>query len=364
MFTRRAAGFMHASVLCLAIWAGSAFADQNRGLQSAVGVELAQAISAGVPLEGMTALLDGSTVWPGQLFLRWKGPDGSFDGHVEWTSLNHVNHVEGTITETGDFVEVDFRESKALVKGNASVGASYHAIATLKDGKLALLGRWSDSGRRGPFAMAAAPQRAGQQSSLLQGQTVDDLLAAQAAGQEKAKPKIVWQEDALDWKIDGFEYPGGQRFAKLTCGWARDRLANGPSPGEMTVVITTADDSPLLGFQYRNHTEWTKHAPQLTHIDIYFSQTVSYHLPVKPQSNGWVYSTDPAMVRRIVASAKNDAVIGVSDMVVETGIPGLTRNSRLDANISTKGLAAAWTAAGYFMRNEAVPSMLEILERD
>ncbi|MBK8167659.1 MAG: hypothetical protein IPK64_17065 [bacterium] len=134
---------------------------------------------------------------------------------------------------------------------------------------------------------------------MLQGQTVEDFLAARAAGQEKAKPKIVWQEDALDRRIDGFELPGGQR-------------------------------PPAVSFQ----------------------------------SNGWVYSADAAMVRRIVASAKSDVVLGDSDAMDETGHPGLTRSRRLDANDSTKGLAAAWTAAGYFMRNEAVPSMLEILARD
>lgn len=55
MFTRRAAGFMRAHVLCRGPRAGSAFAVQNYGLRSFVGVELSETSSACVPLEMVVA---------------------------------------------------------------------------------------------------------------------------------------------------------------------------------------------------------------------------------------------------------------------------------------------------------------------
>ncbi|MBD3402449.1 hypothetical protein GF420_06115 [candidate division GN15 bacterium] len=329
-----------------------------------VGQELAETVRAGIPFEGMTASLDGASIWPGYLFLRWDGTSPTFDGHIEWTSLNHVNYIEGTITETGDFVEIDFTSTKALVEGSAAAGVDYHSVALLRDGELVLLGKWSHGDSRGPFEMTAQPSMAGQQSSLLEGRSIDDILAGQASKKETGKPKIVWQDDALDWKMDGFEYPDGSRFVKLTCSWARDRLADGPSPAEMMIIYTNTDDSPMLCYRYKSHNQWKKHMGELTHIDIYFSESVQYHLPVDPQDNGWVYSTDPAMVKRIINSAEKDAQYVDSDMIIETGIKGLLRGSMLTAHISTKGLTEAWIASGYFMKGEEPPSILEIMNRE
>lgn len=363
MFVQRCVCVMIAVALCLALGTGSARAQTaGHGLKSETGLKLAEMIDAGIPFEGMTASLDGASVWPGFLFIRWNGDGSRFDGHIEWTSLSHVNYVEGTITETGDFVEVDFTSTKVLVQGNAAHGVVYHSIAALRDGQLTLLGKWSSGDHRGPFAMSVASAKAGQQSSLLGGTPVDEALAGQAEEADDGKPTVIWREDAIDWKIDGFQYPNGDRFVKLSCSWARDRLAGGATPGEMMIIVTNLDDSPILAYRFENHINWNKQMGELTHIDIYFSEKVQYHLPVAPQSNGWVYSTDPAMVKRIIMSTDKDAQHIDSDMIVETGIPGLLRNSMLTAYISTKSLIDAWTAAGYFMRGETVPSMIEIME--
>lgn len=363
MFVQRIV-YVAMAACCLLLNTGASLAQtESHGLKSEAGVKLAETIDAGIPFEGMTASLDGASVWPGLLFIRWKGDGGSFDGHIEWTSLNHVNYIEGTITETGDSVEVDFTATKVLVMGNAAHGVSYHSIAALKDGYPTLLGEWSSGEHRGPFTMSAAPSKTGEQSSLLGGKSVDDILAAQTTSAQAGEPEVIWQEDAIDWKIDGFEYPNGDRFVKLSCSWARNRLAEGATPGEMMIIFTKADDSPMLAYRFENHINWTKHMGELTHIDIYFSDEVQYHLPVAPQDNGWVYSTDPAMVKRIIVSSDKDAQHIDSDMIIETGIPGLLRNSYLNAHISTKSLTDAWTAAGYFMRGEQIPSMIEIMER-
>ncbi len=339
-------------------------AEGTADVESEVGKRLLRTIREGVPFEGVTTSLDGTQVWHGFLFIRLKEGSLEFDGHLEWTSLNHVNYIEGTITETGSFVEVDFTSTKTLVKGNAATGVDYHAIALIENDQVQLLGRWSSGHSRGPFEMTVNPTITGQQSSLLGGKSVDDMLANQADQEQAGKPQVVWQEDCLDWKIDGFEYPNSDRFLKMTCNWARNRLSDGPSTGEMMIIVTKADESPMLAFRYKSHNQWKKHMPELDHIDIYFSEDVQYRLPVDPQDNGWVYSTDPAMVRRIVGSAKKDAQHIDSDMIVYTGIQGLLRGSLLNSNISTKGLTEVWIAGGYFMKGEQPPSILEIMQRD
>ncbi len=350
---------MCATLVCVAHL--SVAADAKSSVKSELGRNLMATLEAGVPFEGMTSSLDGADVWPGFMFFRIDEHTLAFDGHIEWTTLNHVNYIEGTITETGDFVEIDFTSTKPLVKGNASSGVDYHLVATMKDGQLNLIGRWTSGNHRGPFAMVANPQMAGQQSSLLGGKSVDEILADKPAD-KGGKPQVIYQTDCLDWKIDGFEYPNGERFVKLSCNWARDRLAHGPSTGEMMILVTNTDDSPLLGFKH-DHGNWAKEVSTLDHINIYFSESVQYQLPIAPQDNGWAYSTDPAMVRKIITSADKDAQHIDSDMIIETGLKGHLRNSQLNSYISTKGLALTWIQAGHFMRGEDVPTCLDIMDR-
>lgn len=336
-------------------------AETKSSVTSEVGQELLTTIESGIPFEGTSASLDGASVWPGYVFFRLDNETLEFDGHLEWTSLNHVNYIKGTITETGNYVEIDFTSTRALVKGNAATGVDYHLVAVMENGQPKLLGRWTSGNSRGPFEMTANPEMAGQQSSLLGGKSIDELLGAQQSD-KGGKPQVIHQNDCLDWKIDGFEYLNGERFVKLSCNWARDRLADGPSTGEMMIIITNADPEPLLGFKH-DHGNWEKNVSSLDHIDIYFSEDVQYSLPIAPQDNGWAYSTDPAMVKRIMTSADKDAQHIDSDMIVYTGLDGILRGSKLSSHISTKGLKFTRIMADHFLKGEEVPSCLDIMER-
>ncbi|MBD3258038.1 hypothetical protein GF377_06360 [candidate division GN15 bacterium] len=348
--------------LCVSPGTVATAAQPATSVKSDIGTKLIETIQAGIPFDGMSASLDGASIWPGKLFLRLKDGTLNFDGHLEWTSLNHVNYVEGTIIETGDFVELDFTSTKILVKGTAASGVDYHSVATLDNGRVRLLGRWTSGDHRGPLDMTADPDLAGQQSSLLEGKSVNDLLAGRAAQEDAGKPEIIWREECIDWKAAGFEYPNGDRFTRLTCNWARDRLADGPSSGEMMIIVTNSDDSPLLCFKH-DHGNWEKNLGSVDHIDIYFSQQLEYTLPVEGRANGWAYATDHQMSRRIIGSAQKDAQYLDSDMIIYTGLKGFTGNE-LIAHISTKGFKPIWIAQGYFMRGEDPPSTLEILQRD
>ena len=338
-------------------------AEPAGSLKSEAGKKLIETFEAGVPFDGMTASRDESVVWPGKLFLRLKDNTLDFEGHIEWTTLNHVNYVEGTISEMGNLVQIDFKSTKVLVKGTAAYGVDYHAVVSLSDGQVQLLGQWSHGESLGPFEMISKPDMAGQQSALLGMKTFDEALAAQDAEVQAAKPKIIWEEEALDWKIAGFEYPNGDRFVRLQCSWARDRLAEGASPGTMMIIHTTADDSPMLAFEYERHSKWKEALPGIKTLKIYFSHEVQYDLPVEGQANGWVYSTDPVVVRQIVGTAIKNALNIDADMIVYTGVKGLL-GKELTAHISIKGFKEAWIAKDYFMRGEQPPTILEILQRD
>jgi hypothetical protein len=352
------------TLLCLLVTAfaqSTVAVDAKPSIKSEIGQKLLTTIEAGIPFDGMSASLDGASVWPGYVFFRLDNETLEFDGHLEWTSLNHVNYIEGTITETGNFVEIDFTSTTALVKGSAATGVDYHLVAVMDNGQPKLLGRWNSGNSRGPFEMIANPEMAGKQSSLLDGRSVDELLGSKQTD-KGGKPKIIYQNECLDWKIDGFEYPNGDRFFKLSCNWARDRLADGPSTGEMMIIITSSDPDPLLGFRH-DHGNWEKNISTLDHIDIYFSEDVQYSLPIAPQDNGWAYSTDPAMVKRIITSADRDAQHIDSDMIIYTGLDGIVRGSKLNSYISTKGLKVTRIQGDHFLKGEEVPSCLDIMER-
>lgn len=322
-------------------------------LTSMVGQNLMETINAGIPFEGMTASLDGASVWPGKLFIRLQD-NNKFDGHLEWTSLDHVNYIEGTITETGEFVEVDFESTRVLVKGTAASGVSYHCVATLKDGQVELVGKWFHGQSRGPCVMGANAGLAGQQSTLLEGKTLDEILDRQT----EDKLDLIFEDDCIDWKLKGYKYTKGGRMCRLSCNWARDRLREGISLGELVVVFSDKLDKPILAFTHKSK-QWKQVMDKITYMDLYFSREVEYRIPVQPNTEtGYVMSTES--IGKVLLSLRKDGQHIDSDVIIEFD-PALQMGSTY---ISTKSFDTVWKAQRYLMRGETPPPMLQLMEED
>jgi len=90
---------------------------------------------------------EGSTRWPCILIVKaFDAESGDFTGTIEWTSLDALHEIKGTLTgET-----FTFRETGFIRKGNAIIGVEY--TFALEDTKGSVLkGRWqSGTPRQGP----------------------------------------------------------------------------------------------------------------------------------------------------------------------------------------------------------------------
>jgi len=326
-------------------------------LTSETGKTLITAIEAGIPFEGYTATLDGATQWPGILWIRLKDGTTDFDGHIEWTSLNAVNYVEGTIVETGDFVEIDFTSTKKLVAGNAAVGVGYHTVVELQNGKAALLGRWGSGDQRGPCYLAANAEKAGTQSALLGGKSVDEMLASAEAPATENKKELWFEKESIDWKVQAYKYESGNHMVKLTCHWARDRLSEGRSLGELFFILTDFDDTgPLLGFTSRDP-KWKQGMADVRQLEVYLTQDVQHTIDVNPNpETGWAISTGP--VGRLITSAINESYHIDGDMIVYP----VSDHEIRGVNISTSGLEAAWKATKILMTGQEPPPFYELID--
>lgn len=349
-------------------------------IQSPTGKQLIQLIEAEVPFEGFSASLDGSAVWPGYLYLNLLA-GGKIVGHVEWTSLNHVNYLEGQITETGNFVEIEFVSTKVLVKGRAAANVRYHLVVLPKNDQLQLIGRWDHGDHRGPFEMTSTTAMQGTQSAFLGEHTVDELLDQQVS---KQKEELFFKDAAIDWNISGFRDAAGRVRVFLNCRWARDKGNEGPSNGELRVILSREDpENPLLAYRMKRP-DWKDLRNKLEFIDVRFSKSETIRIPVKPDNSArWVIAQGPEVKRMLVrlrghrpptddfvqeinllkarefgyAPLKSDIHISTADQV-----KFLDRRMSLPMTpISHRNFDVAWKVAEYLLEGKEPPSIHEMI---
>ncbi len=329
-------------------------ADTAMTLKSETGVKLTEVIKGGIGFEGDAKSLDESQVWPAFLFLRLKDDGVSIDGHVEWTSLEHVNYIEGKIVETGSFVEVQFTASEILVKGQAAVGCEYRLTASLRDGNVSLNGIWTFGEQRGPCDLVSNPVLAGKQSEMLGGKSVDEMLAESRKSARDNKPEVFYEDDVVDWKITGLRYPDGVHMAKLTCKWAREPLHKGPSLGEVFFMVSNDNDSPVMAFRNRDP-KWKQVIREVTELQVYVSRGNEFTIPVNPNPvSGWVISTRPA--GRLVRAMINEHYSEDIEISVNTS------QKVVPAYISMSDIETAWEAAKYILKGQIPPPSHELME--
>ncbi len=99
---------------------------------------------------------EGQKVWPCTLKIQsFDEETGVFKGSVEWTTLNALHEIEGTLTKDA----LEFRETKYIRRGNAMLGVVYTFARKGADSKK-LIGEWksADASRNGTAEIVLQPK--------------------------------------------------------------------------------------------------------------------------------------------------------------------------------------------------------------
>ena len=97
---------------------------------------------------------EGNTIWPCVFIVTEFDPEtGAFSGTIEWTSLNALHKIEGTLTDEA----LSFSETEFIRRGNAIKDVDYHFPRDAVGGGI-LKGTWRNpaSGRNGEAELSFA----------------------------------------------------------------------------------------------------------------------------------------------------------------------------------------------------------------